>query len=115
MTDYNICLSFLSFVLGFIIGGGLFSALIKFREGRHKKGNTKKKKMELQKKAVTLPKPDIPKRRIIDCPDCDGIGKVEEKVSSFIKGAPLSIGLKEKWVTCETCKGSGRVYERCSQ
>jgi hypothetical protein len=51
----------------------------------------------------------IPKPKIIDCPTCNGIGKVQEELPSLMKGA---LGTQERWITCPTCEGSGRVYEQ---
>lgn len=112
------------FALGIIVGGVLFSrdfrqkffpAFRKFLSGIGRGSNrTYRTRIESRNASrqrneyEPAPRP-TPKPRIIDCPTCDGIGKVQKELPPLMKGAP---GVQEKWVTCPTCEGSGRVYEK---
>ena len=121
---------YLVFILGIIVGGILFSKDFRekfFRRFRRflagvGKGRTSGTRTEPRSTPRHLrdqappqeneyePAPrSVPKPKIIDCPICNGVGKVQGELPPLMKGG---IGIQEKWVTCPTCEGSGRVYEK---
>lgn len=111
----------LVFILGIIVGGVLFSkdfrqrfftGFRRFLSGVGKSsGKTRASSRSIYKQRNEYePAPKYtPKPKVIDCPTCDGIGKVEEELPPLMKEAP---GIREKWVTCPTCEGSGKVYAK---
>jgi len=121
---------YLVFILGIIVGGVLFSKDFreKFFKGFRKflagvgKSNMGRTRAEPRSAPRYLrdqippqrnehePAPGrVPKPKIIDCPTCEGVGKVQGELPPLMKGG---IGIQEKWVTCPTCEGSGRVYAK---
>ncbi len=120
MIDYSI---WLIFALGIIIGGILFSKDFRqkfftgFRKflagiGKSNMGRSisgpRQRRIDTRNTYEPAPRTK-PKPKIIDCPICDGIGQVEKEQIPLVKDG---IGVKEEWITCGTCDGSGRVYEK---
>ena len=116
----------LIFVLGIIVGGVLFSKDFreKFFRGFRRflsgvgKGNISRASSGARIETRSAPRQrneyePAPKAKpkIIACPTCDGVGKVQKELPPIMKGG---IGVQEKWVICPDCEGSGRVFEKPS-
>ena len=122
--------TYIIFALGILVGGLLFNKdfRYKFFTGFRKfLGGVSKgaqdmnrrtgmgggyRKEQPQRRQELKEKPDVQHiykeihiRKV--CPTCDGSGRVYEKVSKLMEGAP---GYKPRAITCPECEGEGKVW-----